>query len=104
MAATAVLREDLHLEAQGTLAWFQRTPTVKYGFCSTCGSTLFWEAADKDLITSIAAGTLDQPTGLTTELAIWAEEASDFHFLDDAIETHLGDIPSYGPDSRLGKS
>lgn len=103
MAATAALRENLHFDVQNTLVWFQRTPTVRYGFCSVCGSTLFWEAADKDSITSIAAGTLDQPTGLTTVLAIWAEGVSDFHCLDNAIETHLGDVPDYGNDSRLRK-
>ena len=91
MAATAALRSDVHFEAEDSLQWYQRTDTVRYGFCSTCGATLFWEAADKAEMVVIAGGTLDQPTGLTTVLAIWAEGASDFHRLDETIETHGAD-------------
>ena len=40
---------------------------------------------------TIAAGTLDQPTGLRTVLAIYADEAADYHRLDDALETHGGE-------------
>ncbi len=91
MAATAALRSDVHFESEDSLRWYQRTDTVRYGFCSTCGATLFWEAADKADMVSIAGGTLDQPTGLTTVLAIWADAASDYHCLDDTIETHGAD-------------
>ena len=97
MAATAALRSDLHLESDGTLRWYQRTDTVRYGFCSTCGATLFWEAADKDDTVSISGGTLDQPTGLTTVLTIWADDCADFHRLDDSIETHPVDRPGTHP-------
>jgi hypothetical protein len=93
MAATAALRSDVHFESDDSLRWYQRTDTVRYGFCSTCGATLFWEAADKADTVSIAGGTLDQPTGLTTVLAIWADGASDFHRLDDTIATYLVDLP-----------
>ena len=46
---------------------------------------------------TITGGTLDQPTGLTTVLAIWAHEASDFHCLDDTIETHGVDLSDNNP-------
>ncbi|GIT76416.1 MAG: hypothetical protein Ct9H300mP31_09470 [Acidimicrobiaceae bacterium] len=76
-----------------TLTWYQRTPTIRYGFCSTCGATLFWSAADKEETLTVAAGTLDQPTGLRTVLAMYADEAADYHRLDDALETHGGELP-----------
>ena len=41
---------------------------------------------------SIAAGTLDQPTGLRTVLAMYADEAADYHRLDDTLETHGGEL------------
>ena len=97
MAATAALRSDVHFESEDSLRWYQRTDTVRYGFCSTCGATLFWEAADKADIVTITGGTLDQPTGLTTVLAIWADGASDFHRLDDTIETHGVDLSDNNP-------
>ena len=93
MASTAALWSDVHFESEDSLRWYQRTDTVRYGFCSTCGATLFWEAADKADMVAIAGGTLDQPTGLSTVLAIWADGASDFHRLDDTIATYLVDLP-----------
>lgn len=97
MAATAAQAEDLHLESEETLRWYQRTDTVRYGFCSTCGATLFWEATDKANRVTIAAGTLDQPTGLRTRVAIYAGDAGDYHHLDPTIETHQGDYPLDDP-------
>ena len=38
---------------------------ARRGFCGECGSSLFWDPPARDTI-SIAAGTLDGPTGLST--------------------------------------
>ena len=98
MAATATTLDSLHLDADQTLRWYQSTPTVQYGFCGECGSTLFWRASDKPLHVSIAAGTLDQPTGLETTIAIHAAQAADYHCLDTRVATSPGDrsLPSGG--------
>ena len=88
MAASAAATSDLTFDANETLRWFERTPTVQYGFCSTCGSTLFWRADDSPGQTSIAAGTLDQPTNLVTEQALYVAEAADYHSIDESIVSH----------------
>ncbi len=75
MAATAAAPAQLTLEAEATLAWYHPVPTVHYGFCNSCGSTLFWKADELPDKLCIAAGTLDQPTGLTTVKAWWVAEA-----------------------------
>ena len=93
MAATAASVDDVHFESNATLGWYQRTPGTRYGFCTTCGSTLFWSATDKADMLSIAAGTIDQPSGLAAVLAIYADEASDFHRLDGTIQTFGRDRP-----------
>ena len=93
MAATASATNNLIMESNGTLAWWQRTPTVRYGFCSACGSSLFWEAHDKPDITAIAAGSLDGPTGLSTTLTIFGNDASDYYELDPEIKTKPHDWP-----------
>ena len=93
MAATASATNNLIMESNGTLAWWQRTPTVRYGFCSACGSSLFWEAHDKPDITAIAAGSLDGPTGLSTTLTLFGNEASDYYELDPEIKTKPHDWP-----------
>ena len=54
---------------------------ARRGFCSECGSSLFWDAPGRDTI-SIAAGTLDAPTGLSTTGQIYVEDAGDYYELD----------------------
>jgi hypothetical protein len=62
-------------------------PGAEYGFCRTCGASLFWRAdATPDEI-SICAGTLDPPTGLTTVEAWWVSQASDY-FTRPALREH----------------
>jgi len=79
MAATAVRPDQLTFLSDSTLRWYDPVPTVHYGFCSTCGSTLFWHADENPDKMCIAAGTLDQPTGLRTTKAWWVAEAGDYH-------------------------
>ncbi len=91
MAATATHSGAIDFEAKDSLRWWSRTPTVDYGFCSTCGSTLFWRAADKPDHLSITAGSLDQPTGLHTYEALFVSEAADYHDIDPSIHQHTHD-------------
>ena len=92
MAATAAAVDAVAIEVEHeALRWYDSTDTVQYGFCSTCGSTLFWRASDKPGHLSITGGTLDQPTGLSTNLALFGDEAADYHELDRSIETVAGD-------------
>ena len=75
-----------------TLRWYDATQEVQYGFCGRCGSTLFWRASDSPERVSIAAGTLDPPTNLTTSKVLFVDTASDYHRLDDEIpDQHPGD-------------
>lgn len=84
MAATAADVADVSIHG-ASLRWYDATDEVQYGFCGTCGSTLFWRAADRPDRISIAAGTIDPPTGLTTVSALFTEEASDYHRIDETI-------------------
>ena len=88
MAATGCDATGLHLDADRTLRWYEADPGVWYGFCGECGSTLFWRADGVRDWMSIAAGTLDPPTGLTTEIAWWTATASDYHRLDPSLENY----------------
>jgi hypothetical protein len=86
MAATSADLTDLELDDHSQcLRWWEASPGVFYGFCGTCGSSLFWRNDDEPHRWSIAAGTLDPPTGLVTTNAIWTSEASDYH--------HLAELP-----------
>lgn len=87
MAATQSLDADLVVADSGTLRWYEPAVGIYYGFCGRCGSTLFWRAAGAGR-TSIAAGTIDPPTGLTTTTAWYTDQASDYHRLDPSLDQH----------------
>ena len=79
MAGTSAPVERVTIDDGGSLTWYSPHPTVQYGFCSRCGSSLFWRGAATPDRISISAGTLDPPTGLQTIEAWWTSEASDYH-------------------------
>jgi hypothetical protein len=45
---------------------------------------LFWDAPDRETI-CIAAGTLDEPTGLKTVAQIYTSSASDYYEVDSTV-------------------
>ncbi len=87
-AYTATDRQNLVLLQADTLKWFEsitdETPNVKRGFCSHCGSSLFWDPGGKPRI-SIAAGALDPPTGLTTTRHVWVSQKGDYYTIADGL-------------------
>jgi len=83
-AATSARRQDFVLVGDATLKWFQSSERARRGFCAECGSTLFFDAHERDYV-SILAGTLDKPTGLTTTVHIYVDDASDYYSLDDGL-------------------
>jgi hypothetical protein len=86
-AATAVQREHLRLVLDRGLRWIDSPGSAAHarrGFCGQCGSSLFWDAAERDTI-SIAAGTLDEPTGLRTVGQIYVADAGDYYEVDAGL-------------------
>jgi len=92
MAATACDSAALAFEADDMLRWWNRTETVRYGFCSNCGSSLFWQASDKQERISITAGSLDHPTGLHTHEALFVADAGDYFTPDTSLVQHEHDL------------
>lgn len=90
-AYTATERENLVLVRSDTLKWFRsttdETPDVYRGFCSHCGSSLFWDPRGKPRI-SIAAGALDSPTGLQTTGHVWVSQIGDYYDITDGFIQH----------------
>jgi hypothetical protein len=89
-AATAVRREQLAVTGE-ELRWFdspQSDAGARRGFCGRCGSSLFWDAPGRPTV-SIAAGTLDEPTGLRTIAHIHTAGAGDYYELaEDGLPRH----------------
>jgi hypothetical protein len=90
-ASTAVAREDLVLLEERGLRWIpspRSDARARRGFCSECGSSLFWDAPGRETI-SISAGTLDSPTGLRVASHWFVSQAGDYYDLpDDGLPRH----------------
>ena len=81
-AYTAAPRESLTFEGSGEAAvrWIESPASetgASRGFCARCGSSLFWRAPGRPTI-SIAAGSLDQPTGLRVGGHIHTRSEADY--------------------------
>ena len=56
---TKVKKENLNFKSKKTLKWFVSSKHYKRGFCSICGSSLFFQKKSSDDYISISTGTLN---------------------------------------------
>lgn len=77
-AFTAVPKEALTLLSDEGLTWYRSSDTARRGFCSTCGSNLFWDP-DQEPHISIAAGTIDGPTGKEIAKHLFTDTKGDYY-------------------------
>jgi len=93
MAATATPTAGLRIVGD-TLRWYSPDddPNVAYGFCTTCGSSLFFRSGVADgsnRSTSICAGSIDGPSGLQTSEIWFADAAGDHARIDRTPESPI---------------
>lgn len=81
-AACAV--SDLEIESARSLRWHRSSPKARRGFCSKCGSALFWEPTPVTHI-SISAGSLNAPTGLKIKEHICTAQKGDYYVITDGL-------------------
>ncbi len=83
-AMTSAPSADIELTASHSLRWYKSSDTAERGFCSVCGSNLFWRQVGRDAI-SITAGTLDAPTQLAMDEHIFVADKADYYTISDAL-------------------
>lgn len=83
-AAATCRRDALTFAAEDTLAWYESSPGIHRGFCSRCGSSLFWRDGRRETI-DILAGTLDAPTGLKLVDHIFVADKGDYYEIADGL-------------------
>lgn len=64
------------------LQWYRSSESAKRGFCSRCGSSLFYRMNDEDGI-GIAAGCLNDTSGLRIGKHIFTDDKGDYYQLPD---------------------
>ena len=84
LASTDVPRERLSIAGETAITWYRSSETVRRGFCSTCGSTLFWDPVDRPRI-AIALGLFDTPTGIVLDKHIFVADKGDYYTIDDGL-------------------
>lgn len=83
-ASTDVPRSALTVHGAEHVRWFRSSEKVRRGFCSTCGSALFWDPIHRDW-TGIAMGALDKPTGTKLKIHIYVAEKGDYYDIADGL-------------------
>ncbi|MGF1611134.1 MAG: GFA family protein [Kiloniellales bacterium] len=88
-AYAAARTRDLVLLRQGGLAWYASSERARRGFCRICGASLFWQPSELDYV-AIAAGSLDQPSGLRTRGHIYVADKGDYYEIADDLAQYPG--------------
>jgi hypothetical protein len=86
-ASTNVPRAALKLQGADKVTWYQSSEKVRRGFCSICGSALFWDPTGHDFI-AVAMGALDKPTDVHLEKHIFVVDKGDYYDIADGLPQH----------------
>ncbi len=89
---------------RGEPAWFQSSETVRRGFCSNCGTPLFYDGGGDHI--SITLGSLDDPQRVRPELQTnlarklpWFGELDGLRH-DGSFDVSAGEAAAIGASSR----
>lgn len=88
-AATAAPADTVQVEGADGLTWFAASETAERGFCSRCGSALFWRRHGSQAL-SILAGAIDDPTALVPKEHIFVGDAPGWYEIADGLPQHEG--------------
>ncbi|MEM8563055.1 MAG: GFA family protein [Pseudomonadota bacterium] len=85
-ASAEIPRTALKISGMEKLSWFN-SQKARRGFCSVCGSSLFWDPLDraKHDWTAVALGAFDTPTNTTLEKHIYVAEKGDYYDIADGL-------------------
>ncbi|MCY1044949.1 GFA family protein [Corallococcus sp. bb12-1] len=83
-ASTDVPRDAVTIHGADKVTWFRSSEKVRRGFCSTCGSSLFWDPLQKDII-AIAMGAFDAPTDTRLAMHIFVADKGDYYEIGDGL-------------------
>jgi hypothetical protein len=83
-ASTDLPRSAVKVQGADKVTWFRSSEKVRRGFCSVCGSVLFFDPLQRDWI-AIAMGAFDKPTGTYLEKHIFVADKGDYYDIADGL-------------------
>jgi hypothetical protein len=83
-ASTDLPRSAVTIHGEDSISWYRSSQKVRRGFCSVCGSFLFWEPIGRDTI-AIAMGAFDKPTGTHLAKHIFVADKGDYYDIADGL-------------------
>lgn len=83
-AGTDVPRTAVTIHGGEHVTWYRTSEKARRGFCSTCGSPLFFDPLARDWI-GISMGAFDPPTNTKIALHIFVADKSDYYEIADGV-------------------
>ena len=83
-AGTDVKKDALRIDGEDALTWYRSSDKVRRGFCSVCGSSLFFDAVHRDWI-GVSMGAFDDPTDTRLALHIFVADKGDYYEIADGL-------------------
>ena len=88
-ASAGAKASNIEIEGAANVTWYRASPDAERGFCSTCGSHLFWKPSNEDYI-AILAASIDEPTGLRMAKHIFVDDKGDYYEITDGLPQFAG--------------
>lgn len=88
---TDVPRAALTIHGSEKVTWFRSSEKVRRGFCSECGSSLFFDPIDQDRHKwiGVSMGAFDLPTDTKIKFHIYVADKGDYYDIADGLPQHL---------------
>jgi hypothetical protein len=83
-ASVEIPRSHVTIHGSEHITWHRASEKARRGFCSTCGSSLFWDPTYKEW-TGISMGAFDGPTHVKLAMHIFVADKGDYYDLADGV-------------------
>lgn len=86
--STDIPKQNVKIVGEQNIRWFQSSEKVRRGFCSVCGSSLFFDPLFHDWI-GVALGAFDTPTETHIEKHIFVSNKGDYYEIKDGLPQNM---------------
>ena len=83
-AGVDVKKSSVIISGEASLTWYFSSERVRRGFCSTCGSPMFFDPPEADWI-GLMLGAFDGPTGTKIAEHIFVGNKGDYYDICDGV-------------------